>query len=148
MPSMNGAERREKVKDLIERYGIWGIPKQAICTEWGIGRPTLDKDIKLIMTHMPQDDINVVAQELQNGYKSAIGEMRKIIRDPESSKTEKSKATQALVQCNTHYTECLEKWNLKPTIASKVEVQLDGEIAFKEALRRTQEAFKAREAKK
>lgn len=144
MPSEKTAERRKRLMDLIEQVGMWAIPKSALCKEWGIGRPTLDKDIKIIMQGMPEDGLDDTRKELQNGYKAAISEMRKIIKNPESSKTEKSRASHALSNLLNHYTDHLEKWGRKKSEAQKLEItaSVDAQVEWTEMVRRAKEALK------
>lgn len=126
MPKLSTTERRAEILKIMQELGIHNVPITALSQKYGCSRQTLHKDVTLIIQQTPPDDITHIKWGLQNSYKKCEKELMKILANPESSAAEKINAARTLSSIMKDYTLLLESYALKPIMATKQEVTVQG----------------------
>ena len=90
-------ERRIAIIELAKTIGFWNLNQTELGTKFEVSRQQIGKDIKKIAKSMKPDDLNIIRNNLNLGFKRAVSECMSIfVSGTKKEKTREREITKCL----------------------------------------------------
>ena len=122
---LKASERRQRIQELIEQRGVWGINKTELAEEFGVSRMQIYKDIRKVLSSIDNvdRDIQAVGLQLERYFKAAIASSVRLMRHPDDSI--KAKGIHAFNECANNFTRFLEAFGYKSQVPERFNLNVD-----------------------
>lgn len=135
-------ERREFIHGMIQRYGFWGIDKNALAERFKVHVRRIYEDIEELKSHIKPTDIQEAKVELDLANRAALNVCKRVMNNPEASAQDRVKAARALSLITEKHTRILESWGIKEPVAERHEHVLEFRESLQEIVKRVNEKKK------
>ena len=133
-------ERREMIKALIEKVGLWNVTQKELASRFGVQRQTIAKDIKEILKGIPMATLDEITLNLDLSFKNATSACMHVIATTDDPKL-KVEAAKALAGIYEKYTKMFEDYGIKEKVADKLEMVGGERLLTHEDFKRAYDKF-------
>lgn len=113
-------DRREKIKRVIEEYGLWNINKTSLAKQFNVNINTIYNDIRLLVEQLQKDSIQETGFNLRMMYRNIDKRLQKALAE-EKNPLKQARIADVLSNSAERETRVLEAFGFKEKVAEKVE---------------------------
>ena len=130
----------EEIRDIIYKIGPWSVNINLLARKYDFEWRSVNRWYTNILKDTPRSTIDNIKIMGQASIKTAMAAYEKIMVDPRSSPHLKLEAIGKMNETIKHYTEFLEKYNLKAKIADDINLSLTGAVDVDKILKIAEES--------